>query len=547
MKRETNPSLLRPADMHTIGRTAVIAFAIVLCGYILFLDRLGDRDLWASHEARAAQDAQLMLDDGTWALPRLFDGSPDLQKPPLFYWCVAGIASIRGGVDAVAVRLPAALSAVATVAIVVGFLLRRGRHRAALVASVALATAHHFTWIGRTGRIDMPLTLTTTVAVLCLGRTDSQWRAVGGYLAVAAGVLLKGPLGAVLPGIVLVVECVVERFIRSDERLRSFTGNSQPLSVLGGTRSTRPTLPGLLLVALLFVPWFVYAHVATNGEFTRVFFWYHHFQRATGGAETLASHPWWFYVARLAVDWLPWSPLLALGLWMFLRRSELRSDRDARLGFVWLTAITVLLSLSRFKRADYLLPAYPGAAILIGCWAERLPAVAVRRCAIGALVACSVAWAIFLRTTVVEMDSEREKRSFAATIREIAPLPQQVLFFRVEDHLLAFHLGRPVSGLLEWENLDRWVGRPERQHVVMPADCAAEWRSYISSGGLDELARWTDRTDRRRPRDLVLVRTRRNDPSRHDAEPHRTPEALSRSNQPAAASSQRGRETGSDR
>src|SRR5262245_19878029 len=41
-----------------------------LCGFLFFyhLDR---RDLWSSHEARAAQDAQTMLDDGDWLLPRL--------------------------------------------------------------------------------------------------------------------------------------------------------------------------------------------------------------------------------------------------------------------------------------------------------------------------------------------------------------------------------------------------------------------------------------------------------------------------------------------
>src|SRR5437588_11268514 len=58
----------------------------ILCGvaaiYLLFFHRLADRDLWSSHEARAGMDAQTVLDDGAWGLPRLFSGEPELQKPP---------------------------------------------------------------------------------------------------------------------------------------------------------------------------------------------------------------------------------------------------------------------------------------------------------------------------------------------------------------------------------------------------------------------------------------------------------------------------------
>src|SRR5258708_2323712 len=98
-------------------RRPTIQFLICLLGvlcalavsYLLFFHRLADRDLWSSHEARAGMDAQTMLDDGAWGLPRLFSGETDLQKPPLYYWLIALRALPRGGVvDAWAVRLPAA-------------------------------------------------------------------------------------------------------------------------------------------------------------------------------------------------------------------------------------------------------------------------------------------------------------------------------------------------------------------------------------------------------------------------------------------------------
>src|SRR5438445_7187666 len=89
---------------------------LLILGGLLFFWGLGDRDLNSSHEARAAQNAQMVLSDGHWLLPRLFDGHVELQKPPLYYWLVAMLGWIGGGqVGPWAVRLPAALSALGCV------------------------------------------------------------------------------------------------------------------------------------------------------------------------------------------------------------------------------------------------------------------------------------------------------------------------------------------------------------------------------------------------------------------------------------------------
>src|SRR5262249_4206612 len=130
----------------------------LLASWFLFFHRLADRDLWSSHEARAAQDAQSILSDGAWGLPRLFDRKVELQKPPLYYWLVAALAQLRGGtVDAWAVRFPAALAAVGGVLLVWFLAALRGRAVAGVLAATTLATGLHYTWLARTGRIDMPL------------------------------------------------------------------------------------------------------------------------------------------------------------------------------------------------------------------------------------------------------------------------------------------------------------------------------------------------------------------------------------------------------
>ncbi len=338
---------------------------LLLIGICLFLYGLGDRDLLSSHEARAAQNAQSVLSGGHWMLPRLFDGHVELQKPPLYYWLVALGGAIGGGVGPWAVRLPAALSALGCVLFVHLIGCRTGRPRAGYFAALAMATCVYFTWMARVGRIDMPLTFALTVALgsFHIGRTvppGRRWFFLG-FTALGFGVLLKGPIALVLPAIVWATQG------RAAWRSLPWWG-----------------LPWTLLIA---APWFVWANLETGGRLWEVFFWYHNVERGLGGAETLKTHPWWFYGPACAIDLLPWSVALPPIAWALLRRPDLRADPLARLGAGWFLAVLAFLSCMSFKRADYLLPAYPGFALLLGCTAERF---GIRRHVFGVIALAAV-------------------------------------------------------------------------------------------------------------------------------------------------------------
>src|SRR5206468_12527077 len=106
---------------------------------------LADRELVSSHEARAAQDAQTILLDNRWELPALFDRKTELQKPPLYYWMVAAIGRVTGGqVDALAVRLPAALAAAGGALVICLFGFLRSRSWAGIIGAAALLTMMHY-------------------------------------------------------------------------------------------------------------------------------------------------------------------------------------------------------------------------------------------------------------------------------------------------------------------------------------------------------------------------------------------------------------------
>jgi len=464
----------------------------VLC-WVLFFRGLADRDLWSSHEARAAMDGQSLLDGGLGAMPRLFDGRPEVQKPPLYYWLVALAARASGtAVDAWAVRLPAALAGLLGVVVLTRFGLRRGRPLAGFVAAVVLATALHYTWLARVGRIDMPLTLTTALALLTFFRAWSQAPprrpvvplAVA-YLALAAGVLLKGPIvGAALPLGVGGAWLLVNRELPWPWRVRAWLALVHRYGLWWG----------LPLTSAIVLPIYLWANARTGGEFFRAFLWHHNIERGLGGSDVLRAHPWWFYLPHLAADFLPWSLLLPLAVWAFVRRGWWAQDPEARFGLVWLLTIVLLLSAARFKRADYLLPAFPGAALFLGCMAERWFQTSARPTLLAAGFAAIVAvcvggWWLYLDADLRTREPTRQSVRFAEAVRHVAPAPQPVLFFRTEAHAAAFHVGRPLTLFVEWDKLDAWTRGPTTAYVVMPARVAAQCPRFVRSGRLEEVLR----------------------------------------------------------
>jgi 4-amino-4-deoxy-L-arabinose transferase-like glycosyltransferase len=460
-----------------------------------------------------------MLDTGEWGLPVLFDGRADLQKPPAYYWAVAAVGWLNGGVVSEwVVRFPSALAGLACVLLISAFLRAEGRPTAAFVAAMSLATANHFTGISRTARIDVPLTFAVLVSLLAFVRGCS-WRAattrspVGTNLpatsqsplawhllsAVAAGiaVLLKGPVALALLGPAAVAWLLLER---------RHTAVRLPLM---------SALLGPVLVAAVAMPWFLWVNAATDGEFFRVFFWHHTIARYTGSSPLLASHPWWYYGPRFAIDFLPWTPgLLALGVWAW-RSGYWRTDAAFRFGLVAAVVMMGVLSTAKFKRADYLLPAYPFAALALGCAAEgwlvsRTQARTVRLAQwgfAGTVAAMCVAWVVMTQVVEPREQAREEKRRFAEMIRSHAPAPTLILQFRMESHLLSYHLGQPVYTFVEWGELNELLAKPGPHFVVMPPEYVYAAGEICTSRKLVEVGRLEDYTTAKPARPLVFLRT----------------------------------------
>ena len=92
---------------------------LVACGVMLLSAvsaswTLSSRPL-NNHECFVSVTAREMLESGNWVMPTC-NGENRLQKTPLSYWLVAGLAKITGRVDEFTTRLPSAVFAVLSAA-----------------------------------------------------------------------------------------------------------------------------------------------------------------------------------------------------------------------------------------------------------------------------------------------------------------------------------------------------------------------------------------------------------------------------------------------
>jgi 4-amino-4-deoxy-L-arabinose transferase-like glycosyltransferase len=334
-------------------------------GLLLFVWQLGSTGLVDETPPLFAASARAMAETGDWLIPRV-NGLPRYDKPPLVYWAMGVLYALPGQsqwdpLGTWAARLPSALATVAAMQVLVHTLLvwpqaRRQRATTALATGLAFALSPLVLLWGRIAVSDALLTGTLTVSLLLCWRSYAaggrRWWA--GWLVLGLAVLAKGPVAVVLLGLTLLLFA----WLQADWR--------------GLWRCLRP-LRGLLLTAVVALPWYVAALVVEGEPFWRSFFGYHNLQRFTAVVNNHQA-PWWFFGLVLVLASLPVTPLLLQGLVRALRSPAPPPPLSLqRFAACWLLAVLLFFSLAATKLPSYWLPATPAAALLIALAAQRRP------------------------------------------------------------------------------------------------------------------------------------------------------------------------------
>ncbi len=333
--------------MSAAGRDVAWLVALGALGLV----GLGSIGLVDYDEAAYAEIARAMWTSGDWLVPRLC-GEVFFEKPPLLYWAqAAGMAAFGAG--EVGARIGTALAGAATPLVLYAFARRPLGARVAFVAAVVLATSLEFAVLARVAFTDMLLVLWFTVCLGALQRVfEAPARGTGFFVvacvAAALAILTKGAIGVLFPGAVALVQLVWMRRLR--EVLRP-----------------RFVALGLALVFGIGFSWYLLLGLTQAGGFgfMRDLFFEHHVGRFTAPMQGHSGSVF-FYLPVLLVGMLPWSPFLPLAL----ARAELGAD-DERARFLRVFAlfsalVLVFFTIAATKLPNYLAPALPGLALLVG-------------------------------------------------------------------------------------------------------------------------------------------------------------------------------------
>lgn len=337
-----------------------LLLAALLAGFLLNLNAWG---VLESSEARYAEIGREMLAGGDWLHPRLL-GIQHFHKPPLTYWLTAAGLGLFGG-TAGAVRVLPVLAVLAQVALMyaLGLLVFARDRRRALAAAVVYGTLPVVLVSALNVTTDAYLATLELLAAYAFlryhttppGRPAARWLYLG-WVALGLGFLTKGPVAAVLPAMVL-----IGLHLTPEAPRRRWSWHHLAAGLLFG-------LVGLSWYLLL---------AADNPAFIRYFLFEHTVERFANAATFNRSKPWWFYLVLAPLGALPWSAALLTELGRTGWRGLGRRWQPVLLW--WVLVPLLFFSLSKSKLLLYVLPVFPGVALLtVELLGRRTDAVLLR-------------------------------------------------------------------------------------------------------------------------------------------------------------------------
>jgi hypothetical protein len=326
-------------------------FALAVVWFALFF-QLGKLPLLQPDEGRNAEVAREMKESGAWLSPT-YDGITYLDKPAFYFKAVALSLEVFGN-NETAARLPSAIFGLATLALAYVFCRRVYDARCAVMAVIVIATMPLYVVLSRTVIFDITLAFFVVAAIFAGylaeesdGKSRSIWYLLGA-LAAGFATLVKGPVGFLIPGLVLFV------FNRVEGRRGVWRRFFAPLNLLAFFGVTLPWFIGLSLQHPDF-PYYGLIEESFNRFTTTTFH---------------RSQPFYFYALIVAGLFLPWNfilPEAGVAAW---KRKSAMSSAD-RLCLVWAAVVVIFFSLSKSKLPGYILTVTLACGILIARFFQR--------------------------------------------------------------------------------------------------------------------------------------------------------------------------------
>ncbi|TGQ73105.1 MAG: glycosyltransferase family 39 protein [Mesorhizobium sp.] len=315
-----------------------------------------DRD-----EPRFVQATKQMVESGDYVDIR-FQQTSRYQKPIGIYWLQSAAVTLSGKGAEAPIWVYRTVSALG-IAIAVLAIAWTGTNlfgaNTGIAAGLVMAAIFATAFEGRDAKTDAMLLACCVAAqgalaqIYLASRRDEPvashlWWIF--WIAQGAAILIKGPVAPLLSALTIAVLFAFERDGRWLSKLRAGRG--------------------LLLVVLIVLPWLALITLKTHGDFLQQSVGKDMLNKVASGEESHGLPPG-FYMLTYSLFMWPFG-LIAVGAGL-RALNRLRDDPRLRFCLAWYIPFWLVFELIPTKLPHYVLPAYPGMALLIG-WLLTLPA-----------------------------------------------------------------------------------------------------------------------------------------------------------------------------
>ncbi len=407
----------------TRDRLLVLAAAIVT-----FFTGLGTTRLWDEDEGFFAATAAEMHHRDEWIVP-WYNGEVFAHKPPLMYWVMRLGFSVLGENEWGA-RIGSALFGTAAALLTHWVGVRLLGARIGLLAGLAMSSCIMFGVVARAATADAYLVFFMTLVIAAYVKwtpafregqtfpesTDStslgHWLPAtwGGFVAMYAAmgmaVLVKGPIGILLPGTAIGL-FVLWQLSQAEPTWRGWLARFA-VHIPRVFWALRP-LTAIATVVLVSGWWFAAVEARTEGGFLGEFLGFHNVQRFLTAMESHRG-PIVYYIPVIWIGFFPWSLFIVPSAITVRSRFQPSAENPAtareqaawRLVLCWFSVIFVFFSIAQTKLPNYTLPCYPPLALMVAGFVSRWlsePSLNLRfwsRWAFGSLAAVGVGFLVLV-------------------------------------------------------------------------------------------------------------------------------------------------------
>ena len=334
-------------------------FWVLAIALIALLINLNGWSVVEASEARYAEISREMFRSGDWLHPTLLN-IRHYHKPPIVFW-LTSLGFQLFGVNAFGARFFLQLSVVAQGALTYGIAQRLfDNHRKALLAALIYLSLPLSLIGARNLTTDCFLTTLVLATIYSMSAYYCQrqvWAIYSSALFIGLGFLTKGPAIFVVPFFFWIYLMLARK---EDYRV--------PVKHL---------LIALLLCVGLGLSWYVMVSRQTPG-LVDYFIGRQVVARVSDDQAFDRSQPFWYYPLILLTTSLPWC-WFYFSSW-FRPGYKLRKNALAKqLSIYWLLLPFIIFALSSSKLMMYLLPLYPGIALVLASLLSEMPQPDIHR------------------------------------------------------------------------------------------------------------------------------------------------------------------------